>query len=552
MTLTSENTVLDSDAVTISIPRIRAQKLTSLQNAYAEELEALFSRFTSEQVSTTLQTPLADKRFKHTTWQSNALYHLNAALYLLQARYLDAMADAVDIEHQTKQRIRWATSQWIAALSPANFLSTNPEVQNILFETKGASLQMGVCNLLSDIAKGRISHTDEQAFVLGKNLACTTGAVVFENDFFQLLQYAPLTDEVYERPLLIVPPCINKYYILDLQPENSLVRYAVSQGHRVFIISWRNPDASLQTATWDDYIEQGVIQALKVVSSICDQQKTNLLGFCIGGTMASTALSVLAERDHDIVASLTLLTTFLDFSDTGMLGSLIDEQRVRFYEKNLAGMHDGEYGLMKGIDLANTFSFLRPDDLIWHYVVAHYLKGQSPRAFDLLYWNSDSTDLPGPMYAWYLRHLYLENRLKQPGSLQICGASIDLRKVSVPTFIYGSRDDHIVPWQTAYASVHLLGGPCRFVLGASGHIAGVVNPPAKQQRAYWVNVDLPEESGNWFEAATQYPGSWWPAWCDWLVDYAGEKHAATHVLGDHHYLPIEMAPGRYVQQKSTA
>jgi polyhydroxyalkanoate synthase len=503
MTLTSENPILDSEAVTITIPRIPTQKLTSLQNAYAEELEALFSRFTSNQDSSTLQAPLADKRFQHTTWQSNALYHLNAALYLLQARYLEAMVDAVELEHQTKQRIRLAISQWIAAWSPANFLSTNPEAQNILFETKGASLQMGVCNLLSDMVKGRISQTDEQAFVLGKNLACTAGAVVFENELFQLLQYSPLTDEVHVRPLLIVPPCINKYYILDLQPENSLVRYAVKQGHRVFIISWRNPDASLQTATWDDYIELGVIQALKVVSSICNQEKANLLGFCIGGTMASTALAVLAERAQDRVASLTLLTTFLDFADTGMLGSLIDEQRVRYYEKKLAGMHEGEYGLMKGVDLANTFSFLRPDDLIWHYVVAHYLKGQAPKAFDLLYWNSDSTNLPGPMYAWYLRHFYIENRLKQPDGLQICGTSIDLRKVRVPTFIYGSRDDHIVPWQAAYASMHLLGGPCRFVLGASGHIAGVVNPPTQQKRAYWVNLDLPASPTDWFDMAKQ-------------------------------------------------
>lgn len=549
MTLSSENTSMDSEAVAIPVPHLSAQKLAALQNAYAKELEALLLRFTPEKINSTLQTPLADKRFRHATWQNNPLHHWNATLYLLQTRYLHAMAEAVEADSHSKERIRWAISQWTAALSPANFFSTNPEAQNILLETKGASLQAGMCNFLLDLFKGRISHTDEEAFVLGENIACTQGAVIFENHLFQLLQYAPLTPEVYTRPLLIVPPCINKYYILDLRPENSFVRYAVSQGHTVFLISWRNPDASLQTTTWDDYIEHGVMRALDVASTICCQEKVNLLGFCIGGTMATTAAAVLAARAQEKIASLTLLTAFLDFSQTGALGSLIDERRVSFYEKNIAGMYGGKYGLMKGVDLANTFSFLRPDDLVWNYVVEHYLKGRSPRPFDLLYWNSDSTNLPGPMYAWYLRHLYLENRLKQAGGLQVCNASIDLHNVTAPVFVYGSSEDHIVPWQAAYASVHLLGGPCQFVLGSSGHIAGVVNAPTKSQRVYWTNTSLPKNQTDWLDTAEQHSGSWWPGWNDWLVTHAGKQSAALPYLGNKCYQPIEAAPGRYVNQK---
>jgi class I poly(R)-hydroxyalkanoic acid synthase len=344
----------------------------------------------------------------------------------------------------------------------------------------GESIAQGLTNLLHDLKQGHVSMTDESVFEVGKNVATTEGAVVFENEFFQLLEYKPLTAKVYEKPFLLVPPCINKFYILDLQPENSLIRYAVSEGHRTFVVSWRNPDESMAGKTWDDYIEHAAIKAIDVVQEITGARTLNALGFCVGGTILGTALSVLAARGKKPVASATLLTSFLDFTDTGILDIFIDETSVKYREAEM-----GQGGLLKGQDLASTFSFLRPNDLVWNYVVGNYLKGETPPPFDLLYWNSDSTNLPGPFYAWYLRNTYFENNLIKPGKAVVCGQKVDLRKVDIPVYIYGSREDHIVPIGGAYASTQYLPGKKRFVMGASGHIAGVINPPAKKKRSYW-------------------------------------------------------------------
>jgi polyhydroxyalkanoate synthase len=357
--------------------------------------------------------------------------------------------------------------------------------------------------------------------------------------------------------MLFVPPCINKYYILDLQPDNSVIRYTVEQGHRTFVVSWRNPDESLKDRTWDDYIEHAAIRAIDVVQEITGAETINTLGFCVGGTILSTALAVLAARGRKPAHSVTLLTTLLDFSDTGVLQIFVDEASVRLREMTIGPDAPGGPALLKGKELASTFSFLRPNDLVWNYVVGSYLKGEAPPPFDLLYWNGDSTNLPGPMYCWYLRHTYLQDELKQPGRLIVCGEPVDLGRIDAPVFIYGSREDHIVPWQAAYASTQLLRGPSgaraggvRFVLGASGHIAGVINPPAKGKRCHWVNTKLPASADDWFAGATERPGSWWTEWTDWLAPFGGRQVAAPKTPGSRKYKAIEPAPGRYVKAKA--
>ncbi|CAG9164236.1 class I poly(R)-hydroxyalkanoic acid synthase [Cupriavidus pampae] len=500
--------------------------------------------------STSPQAPLNDRRFASDAWRNNAPYHYAAAFYLLTARTMTELADAVEADSKTRQRIRFAVSQWVDAMSPANFLATNPDAQQRLIESGGESLRAGVKNMLDDLTRGKISQTDETAFEVGRNVAVSEGAVVYENEYFQLLQYKPLTDKVHARALLLVPPCINKFYILDLQPESSLVRHAVEQGHTVFLVSWRNPDATMAERTWDDYIEHAAIRAIEVARDISGQDRINVLGFCVGGTIVATALSVLAARGERPAASLTLLTTLLDFSDTGILDVFVDEPHVQLREATIGGAAGAPCALLRGVELANTFSFLRPNDLVWNYVVDNYLKGKTPVPFDLLFWNGDATNLPGPWYCWYLRHTYLQNELKTPGKLTVCNAPIDLGAIDVPTYIYGSREDHIVPWTSAYASTALLENKLRFVLGASGHIAGVINPPVKKKRSHWTNDSLSGSAQEWLAGAKEHAGSWWPDWDNWLGKHAGPKRAAPTAYGNAHYKPIEAAPGRYVKARA--
>jgi len=435
-------------------------------------------------------------------------------------------------------------------MAPSNYLALNPEAQQLALKTQGQSLAAGMKQLMGDAGKGHVSQTDVTAFEVGRNVATTEGSVVFENELFQLIEYKPLGAKVHERPMLMVPPCINKFYIMDLQPENSLIRYTVEQGHRTFVVSWRNPDASLADKTWDDYIEDAAIRAITVVQDITGAKTINTLGFCVGGTILATALAVLAARGQQPAQSVTLLTTLLDFSDTGILDLFIDEPGVKLREMTLGSQAPAGPALLKGQELATTFSFLRPNDLVWNYVVGNYLKGEAPPAFDLLYWNGDATNLPGPMYCWYLRHTYLQDELKQPGKLTVCGEKLDLTSIKAPVFIYGSREDHIVPWKAAYASTQVMSGKKRFVLGASGHIAGVINPPAKKKRNYWTNSALPASADAWFDTATEHPGSWWSDWAGWLKPLSGALVAAPKAPGGARYKPIEPAPGRYVKQKA--
>ena len=518
------------------------QKLENLQGQYFKDASDLWN----QSLHNSLQ--VKDRRFSSEAWASNPVAAFNAATYLLNARTLMGLADAVDADEKTRTRIRFAIEQWVAAAAPSNFLAFNAEAQKKAIETKGESIAKGVKNLMHDMQQGHVSMTDESLFEVGKNVATTEGAVVFENEFFQLIEYKPLTAKVYEKPFLLVPPCINKFYILDLQPENSLIRYAVSQGHRTFVVSWRNPDESMADKTWDDYIEHAAIQAITTVQDITGAPKINALGFCVGGTILSTALAVLAARGEKPVASATFLTTLINFTDTGILDVFIDDNFVKFREQQM-----GKGGLLKGQDLASTFSFLRPNDLVWNYVVGNYLKGETPPPFDLLYWNSDSTNLPGPFYAWYLRNTYLENNLVKPGKVSVCGESIDLGKVDLPVYIYGSREDHIVPIGGAYASTQVLPGKKRFVMGASGHIAGVINPPAAKKRSHWISdaSKFPADVNDWIAGSKEMPGSWWTDWSDWLKGHAGKQVAAPKTYGKaSKFKAIETAPGRYVKAKA--
>ncbi|MCZ8235154.1 MAG: class I poly(R)-hydroxyalkanoic acid synthase [Inhella sp.] len=523
--------------------RIDPEAWARAQQHYVQNASALWNEALTQHLS-----PPSDRRFAHPAWQDSGSGFL-AQLYLLNSRALTELAESVQAEPKTRARIRFAVQQMVDASAPSNFLALNPEAQKKALDTQGESLAKGLQLLWADVQRGKLSQTDDSAFQVGRNVATTPGSVVFENDYFQLLEYAPLTKEVHERPFLMVPPSINKYYILDLQPENSLIRYAIENGHRTFVVSWRNPDERCAHWTWDEVIEGAPIEALRVVREITGAEQVNALGFCVGGTILATALAVLAARGQRPVASLTLLTTLLDFANTGVLDIFVDENLVKARELTLGD--PAKPGLLKGAELAQTFSFLRPNDLVWNYVVGNYLKGEMPPAFDLLYWNGDSTNMAGPMYCWYLRHTYLQNELKQPGKLTVCGEKVDLGRISVPTYVYGSREDHIVPWEAAYASTQLLRGPVRFVLGASGHIAGVINPASKNKRSHWLGPENhPADPQAWLQKATETPGSWWRDWAAWLGRHGGGVKPAPKAPGSRKYRPIEPAPGRYVQQKA--
>ena len=534
-----------------NLPMPDQEAIKALQQRHLERHAALWESIlkrgkSPQPAEPVVQPEPGDRRFNAPEWQESPVFDYIRQAYLLNAAYLRELVELVPTEDdKTKNRLRFVARQYIDALAPTNFAATNPEFIKLAVETKGESITRGINNLIGDLEKGRISMTDESQFEVGKNLATTPGAVVFENRLIQIIQYAPTTEKVAKRPLLIVPPCINKYYILDLAPENSFVRYAVEQGHTVFLVSWRNPKAELATLTWDDYLELAPITAIEVVRKICKTDQINALGFCVGGTILTSALAVLRARGEDPVASLTLLTTLLDFSDTGEIGLFIDENALAARETAM-----GKGGIMPGKELASVFSSLRANDLIWNYVANNYLKGKAPEAFDLLYWNSDSTNLPGPFACWYMRNLYHTNSLRVPGKLEMCGVRVDLARVDMPSYLLATREDHIVPWQSAYQSTRLLGGDNRFVLGASGHIAGVVNPASKNKRSFWRGGDVTVDADAWLTQAEEVKGSWWTDWSAWLAGHAGGQVAARTKLGSAQFKEVEPAPGRYVKEKA--
>ena len=521
--------------------------LAELQMNYLQQQFALWAKMMAGAVAAepVVSPDRGDRRFNAAEWRENPAYSLLKQVYLLNSRLIGDVVESADLDEATKHRLRFYSRQFVDAMSPANFPSTNPDVLKLALETRGESLQAGFKNLLADMNKGGLTITDEKAFEVGKNVAVSAGAVVFENELLQLIQYAPLTEQVATRPLVIVPPCINKFYILDLQPENSFVRFATEQGHTVFLVSWRNPDASCGHITWDDYVAQGAIKCIAVAREITGADQVNAVGWCVGGTILSSALAVLRAQGDKSVASLTLLTTMLDFREPGDLGVFIDEQGVSQREQTI-----GKGGIYKGSELGFVFQTLRANDLIWPNVINNYLKGKSPEAFDLLYWNADATNLPGPMYAWYMRNMYLENNLKEPGKLTVCDTPVDLGAIDMPSYVLATQEDHIVPWRSAYQTTQLVGGKSQFVLGASGHIAGVINPATKNKRSYWTGGKQGDDPEQWLASASETPGSWWNHWIKWLDPKGGKAIAARRKLGNRKYPVVEPAPGRYVKVRA--
>ncbi|MBV0931957.1 PHA/PHB synthase family protein [Marinobacterium weihaiense] len=516
--------------------------------AIADYQQAQFNLWRNLLSGKTSEEPIAepspgDRRFKAEEWSKNPVFDYIKQSYLLTSQMLTEMAHNAKLSPAEQQKLEFYTRQYVDALSPTNFALTNPEVLQQALETKGASLVEGLKNLLSDIDKGRISMTDESAFELGTNLATTEGAVVFQNHIFQLIHYKPLTEQTFERPTLIVPPSINKYYILDLQPDNSFVRYALEQGQDVYLISWNNPSSEERDLSWDDYVGDGVIKAIEITKRISGQDRLNAVSWCVGGTLMASALAVLANRKDNSVSSCTFLTTLLDFSDPGDLCVYIDQHQVKHLESKV-----NNEGILHGRELATSFNMLRSNDLIWSYVVNNYLKGQTPPPFDILYWNSDPTNLPAEFYTYYINRMYLENKLVQPDALTMCGEPIDLRRIKTPCYFLSTMEDHIAPWKGTFKALDLFAN-VEFVLGASGHVAGVINPAKKNRRNYWIKGEMGKGPEAWLESAERHEGSWWGHWSDWLRRRAGKKVDAPSEYGTQEFPVLEAAPGSYVRKR---
>ncbi len=517
------------------------EKLAALQARYYRDWLELWA---APDAAAAVNDP-SDRRFDAPEWNELPWFRLVRRLYALNSEYLAELAELAELAPDTKRRLRFLVRQFIDATAPTNNAATNPEAIKAALASGGQSFARGLGRLTADLARGRISMTDEAAFEVGRNLAVTPGDVVYQNEIVQLIQYRPATTEVYERPLLIVPPFINKYYILDLQPSNSFARFCVEQGFTTFVVSWRNIPQELGRLTWDDYIEKGVFRPLRAVREISSSLTLNALGFCVGGTLLACALAVLAARGRRPAGSLTLLASMLDFSDTGDIRVYVDREYVERCERDYR-----EGGIVSGSRLAAAFATLRANDLVWFFVINNYLLGNDPKPFDLLYWNADGSNLPGPLYSYYLRNMYLENSLRVPGKLRMQGTAVDLGKLRIPAYVLATKEDHIVPWRTAYRSAHLLGGRTEFVLGASGHVAGIVNPANQQRRHHWTNPVLLPNPDEWLAAAQRQPGSWWPHWSRWLVSHSGERRPAPATSGDQRHEPIEPSPGSYVRERS--
>ena len=526
------------------VPPERAAALTrDYQAKLARLWHAAVEARAGETLPEVVPLPAEDRRFRGAAWREQPFHSLLLQSYLLHAGYLTELAAAASLPPDDKRRLQFATRQYVDAMSPSNFPATNPDVVARALETGGESLASGAGNLLADLRRGRISMSEHAAFEVGRNLAVTPGSVVFRNELVEVIQYRPTTPTVHARPLVIVPPCINKYYILDLQPSNSFVRHAVAQGFTTFVVSWRNIPPGLAHLRWDDYLEGGVFAAFDVAKAIAGSRSINALGFCVGGTLLACALAALAARGDRSVASATFFTTMLDFADPGEIGVYVNEGFLAAREPALlAGQR------LQGGELATAFSSLRANDLVWNYVVNNYLMGRTPPPFDLLHWNGDSANLPGPMFAYYLRELYIRNRLREPGALTMAGERIDLSRIGAPAYVLATRDDHIVPWRSAYRTTRLVGGEVTFVLGASGHIAGVINPPQPQKRNYWVNDRVPADADGWLEGARSVDGSWWPHWFAWLAERSGRRRKAPARTGSDRHPALEEAPGRYVRE----
>ncbi len=501
---------------------------------------------TGQKSAPVIETQKGDRRFRHEDWQNKFLFDYLKQSYLIASRHLHkAMCDAEGLDETAAKKVDFYTRQYIDALSPTNFALTNPQVLNETVRSGGKNLLKGFNNLLDDLARAdgtglRVKMVDGSAFKMGENIAATPGKVVFQNDLLQLIQYAPATKEVYRRPLLIVPPWINKFYVLDMRADNSFVRWAVEQGHTVFIVSWINPDAKHAAKTFEDYLTEGTLAAIDAALKAADAPDLNLVGFCLGGTLTASTLGYLTAKNDKRVVSSTFFATLVDFKQAGELEVFIDEQQIAALEKRM-----NKRGYLEGSEMATTFNMLRANDLIWSFVVNNYLMGREPMAFDLLYWNADSTRMPAAMHSYYLRNMYLKNLLREPGGLVLNKTPIDLSKVKTPLYFVSTVEDHIAPWKTVYAGAQVFNSPVRFVLGGSGHIAGIVNPPSANKYGYWTNDKLASDADTWLSGAKQNAGSWWTDWQQWVDKHGGGKVPAR-VPGKGKLKALEDAPGSYV------
>ncbi len=541
---------MDMMAKLLSNPYRLAQAQMNLVWDYFSLWQQSMLRFAGMNAAPVATPDKADKRFKDDQWQEHFLFDFMKQSYLITARHIHDTVCCVDgLDEQTQKKVNFYTRQYIDALSPSNFALTNPEVFRETVKSHGQNLVKGLNNLLRDIEDGggnlRVRMTDTSAFELGKNVATTPGKVVFQNEMMQLLQYTPSTDKVLKRPLLVVPPWINKFYIMDLREKNSLIKWCVDQGHTTFVISWVNPDEKQAEKSFDAYVLDGVMAALDQIEKQTGEKEINAAGYCLGGTLLATSCAYLAAKKQKRIASATFFTTMTDFSEPGELGVFIDEGQVSSLEKKMF-----ERGYLEGSEMAGTFNMLRANDLIWSFVVNNYLMGKDPFPFDLLYWNSDSTRMPATMHSFYLRNMYMENKLVEPGGVEIEGVSIDLSKVKIPCYFISAIEDHIAPWKSTYMGATVFGGPTRFVLGGSGHIAGIINPPVANKYGFWVNpaAKLPKTADEWFAKTQQQSGSWWVDWQDWVTAHDDAK-VAPRDPAKGKLKPIEEAPGSYVKMR---
>jgi polyhydroxyalkanoate synthase len=538
----------DMTAKLMADPSRLVQAQLSLWNDYMTLWQRSAQRFLGGKAEPVIEAASEDRRFRDKAWSDNTLFDFIKQSYLLTARCLQgAVKDVEGLDERTARKVDFYTRQFVDAIAPSNFLMTNPEVLRATIDSRGENLLNGLKNLLDDLERGKgrlaITMTDMAAFKIGENVATTPGKVVYQNELIQLLQYAPTTETVKRRPLLIIPPWINKFYILDLRPRNSFIRWAVEQGHTVFVISWVNPDERLAQKSFEDYMREGLLAALDAMEQATGEREANVIGYCLGGTLLAATLAYLTAKRDRRIKSATFFVTMVDFTEAGELSVFIDEEQLHALEARME-----KKGYLEARDMHTTFNMLRANDLIWSFVVNNYLLGKSPFPFDLLYWNADSTRMPAAMHSFYLRKMYQENLLARPGGITLGGGPIDLRKVKTPAFLLSTRDDHIAPWRSTYAATQLYSGPVKFVLSASGHIAGVVNPPGSKY-GHWENDANPPTGEEWLAGATQHADSWWPVWERWIAKYAGGDVPARQP-GDGNLAPIEDAPGSYVRVRA--
>ena len=542
-------TVLELTARILADPTSILQAQMSLWQDYLRLWQNAGQRLLGQPVEPMVTPERSDRRFRDPAWDDHAVFDFIKQSYLLTSRWLVDTVNGLDgFDDKTRQKIDFYTRQFVDAMAPSNFVATNPEVLRATVESRGANLLHGLNHLLEDLARGEgrlaIKMTDLEAFELGYNLALTPGKVIYQNDLVQLLQYTPSTEQVYQRPLLIIPPWINKYYILDLRPKNSFIKYAVDQGFTVFVISWVNPDERHAEKTFEDYMVEGPLAALDAIEQATGERESNVIGYCLGGTLLACTLAYLAAKRERRIAAASFFTALTDFAHPGELGVFIDEEQLAAMDQMMA-----KRGYLEGREMATTFNMLRANDLIWSFVVNNYLLGKEPFPFDLLYWNSDSTRMPYAMHSFYLHKFYQENKLVEPGGITLCDVALDLRKIRLPVYMLSTREDHIAPWTTTYSATQLYRGDTKFVLAGSGHIAGVVNPPTQQKYGYWTNDQLPPDPQDWLDGASEHPGSWWPDWAAWNAGKSGPRVPARQP-GDGKLDPLEDAPGAYARMRA--